>query len=200
MTWESVIALATVAQVLLLGAAAAVALVQMRHLRRQNDLAAFLEMMKVYNSPELRRARAFVTDELEERLRDPEFRHEIVEGRGSAEHHPERVVLTSFATAGLMSRLVTWDLIVRFYLNMAPSFWTRLLPVIALMRTRVPYAMVSFQELVTRCRAVNEDKLRAQDYARMPNSLRPMWAETQREVERAYAGVMTSDQTNDDAE
>ena len=33
----------------------------------------------------------------------------------------------------------------------------------------------------------------------MPKSLRPMWAETQREVERAYAGVMTLDQTNDEA-
>jgi hypothetical protein len=49
-----------------------------------------------------------------------------------------------------MSHLDMWDLIVRFYLNVAPSFWTRLLPVVALMRTRAPYSMVSFQELVIR--------------------------------------------------
>ena len=41
MAWDVVTALATAAQAIIVGGAAIAALVQIRHLRRQNDFAAF---------------------------------------------------------------------------------------------------------------------------------------------------------------
>lgn len=185
MHWDAVAAIAAVLQTALVAGAAAVALVQIRHFSHQNELAAFVQLYAIYNAPEARRARQFVSEELDGRLRDPQYLREIVEGRMHADIHPESLVLNYFNQVGqlVVEGVVKPELLVREHAAIAPMMWKHLLPVIALRRTTFPLFVGAFEAFVIHCEALDTSVRFAQLRALTPSRLRWKWDARQHEVE-----------------
>lgn len=77
MSLELVNTLAGLATFLLIAATGIAALVQLRHMRSSNQITALNELIGVQHSAEYKAARHFVHAELSERMKDPQFRHDL---------------------------------------------------------------------------------------------------------------------------
>lgn len=66
--------LAAIGTFVVISATAVAALVQLRHLRAGNQISAFVAMVQMYESPELKEPLHFVNADLANRLEDPAFR------------------------------------------------------------------------------------------------------------------------------
>jgi len=69
--------LASVGTFVVIGATAIAAMVQLRHMRAGNQIAAIMKLDSLLTTAEFRQARRFLQDELPQRLRDPEYRAEL---------------------------------------------------------------------------------------------------------------------------
>ena len=197
MHWEAVVAIAAVVQTALIASAAAVALVQIRHLRDQNELAAFIQLFATYNSPDARRARHFVTNELAERLRDPRYLREIVEGR--LNDHPEGLVLNYFNQVGhlMMTGVVKSKRLLHEHVGVAPMMWKYLLPVIALRRTAFPEFMTSFEWFVIHCDTLDSAAASARLRKQTPPGLWSKLDVHHREIEETQTQMLQRLQPTD---
>src|SRR5579872_1117850 len=92
-------AVASVGTFLVIGATAIAAIVQLRHLRSANQVAAWQMFAQTYEGPELRDAFHFVRTELAQRLEDPEFRRELRAGETDRVKHPE-IKICNFLNSG----------------------------------------------------------------------------------------------------
>ena len=182
MHWDALAAIASVLQAVLIAAAAAVALVQIRHLNHQNELAAFVQLMATWNSPDVRRARHFVTDELAERLHDPQYLREIAEGRLAS--HPETLVLNHLNQVGhlITSGVVKPELLLGEQSGVAWMMWQHLLPVIALRRAARPTFMINFEAFVIRSEGFDAEAIFARLRERTPPALQSKWDDHRREI------------------
>ena len=77
MTLEALSTAAAIGTFLVIAATAIAALIQLRHLRVSNQLQGLLAILSLPYEPILHESFEFVSHELEARLRDPEFRHEL---------------------------------------------------------------------------------------------------------------------------
>ena len=77
MSLELVNTLASLATFVVIGATAAAALMQLRHIRHSNQLESIIALRALRDSPALDEAFAFVSQELARRLEDPAFRAEL---------------------------------------------------------------------------------------------------------------------------
>lgn len=77
MTLEAWNTLASAATFLVIAATAIAAMVQLRHARRGNLIAAYGDLSKVRESPEFTRAQQFVLTDLKNTMCDPAFRYQI---------------------------------------------------------------------------------------------------------------------------
>ena len=74
MTTELLSTISSVGTFLVIGATAVVAVIQLRHMRSSNQIAAAMRIHDVVESEEFQIARRFIRDDLAKRLEDPEFR------------------------------------------------------------------------------------------------------------------------------
>jgi hypothetical protein len=79
--WNTIFAGATFA---VIAATAIAALVQLRHLRASNQLAALLTILEQWKDPQLQEYISFVRHQLTERMKDPQFRADYA---GNADRH-----------------------------------------------------------------------------------------------------------------
>src|SRR5262250_647965 len=100
MMLETFSAIAQIGTFVVIAATAVAALVQLRHLRAANDMAAASAFIMEFEGLELREAFAFVRMQLKQRLEDPTFRAEIVGAIQDRSKHPEIAVLNFFALWG----------------------------------------------------------------------------------------------------
>ena len=68
---------ASIGTFVVIGATAIAAMVQLRHMRAGNQIAAVMKLDSVLETDEFRNARRFIQDELPQRLREREFRKEL---------------------------------------------------------------------------------------------------------------------------
>ena len=78
MTMEFWSTVASIGTFVVIGATAIAAIVQLRHMRAGNQIAAVMKLDSVLESVAFREARRFVREELPQRLRDPAYRAELI--------------------------------------------------------------------------------------------------------------------------
>ncbi|HET9343994.1 MAG TPA: hypothetical protein VFO25_13885 [Candidatus Eremiobacteraceae bacterium] len=125
------------ATLIVIGATAVAAVVQLRHLRASNQLSALLEILDQWNAPALREAYARFHSDLPAKLTDPNFRADYSnEGSMDRSAHPEMLVFDfweqvgTYAKHGLIDERILLDIISAQVYNA----WKRASPAIVLAR------------------------------------------------------------------
>jgi len=126
---------AAIGTFVVIAATAIAAVVQLRHLRAANQVAAVRILLEEYEGAELRDAFHFVRAELAGRLEDPVFREELRSGVTDRLTHPEVTICNFFDKWGAHYREGAIDrrAFMRQMAGVTVSFWKRLEPAIALM-------------------------------------------------------------------
>jgi hypothetical protein len=178
-TWEILLVIATFGQVVVVGAGAIFAYLQLRGLRRQQEAALITDIFATLNSAEFAAALDFVYNDLAKRLMERSYVAEIAEGRATVASHRELVVLHFFNGLGLLvhRRMVDDANIVFIIASPAMRAWKQLAPVIEQMRRTYPHAYTPFESLVAHARAIDLGEINAR-FQRETPSLRAQWEST----------------------
>lgn len=128
-------AVASVGTFIVIGATAIAGIVQLRHLRSANQVAALQMFAAAFEGTELRDAFQFVRTELAKRLEDPEFRRELRAGETDRIKHPEITISNFFDQWGAYYRNGVIDRRTFMQVNcgVVIGFWRLLEPAIALL-------------------------------------------------------------------
>jgi hypothetical protein len=141
MSLELVNTLATFGTFLVIAATAIAAVVQLRHARSSNHIAALNELRQTEESPDFQAAQHFVITELPVKLQDPEFRRQY--GDPSARTIEMRSLISKVNTIGnfyegmgllVKTGLVDAQLAIEMYYGSAFASWQRLAPMAAIAR------------------------------------------------------------------
>src|SRR5947209_16475960 len=102
---EWVTALSTFGTVVVIGATAVAALIQLRHLRAANQLEALLSLERDFRAPELQDALRYVQEELRKNLENPTYRDELARlGYIDPQKHPELTLCNWFNAMGALMK------------------------------------------------------------------------------------------------
>lgn len=131
--WGTIAAFGTF---IVIAATAIAALVQLRHLRANNQIAAITTLQNTIRSREFQRARRFVREELSAKLEDPSFRDELTKVPiGDAAH--ELLFLGNlyeelgmFVKRGIIDSAIACD----FWSALVAGDWRQVAPAIAIVR------------------------------------------------------------------
>lgn len=135
---EWVTAIATVFTALVIGASAVAALVQIRHMRKSNEIEIIAKWTEAIESEQFQQARAFVMQELPRILADPARVRALEWDPIPAEFAPMRTVCNHFESVGAFIKLGSvegrvacelWSLVVL-------ECWRAISPVATLVRAR----------------------------------------------------------------
>jgi hypothetical protein len=136
MNYELLSALAAVGTFVVIGATAMAAVVQLRHLRASNQIAAVMKLQDTSQDESFVRARRFLRDELPRRLADPDFRRETGSQPMGDNARPILVVgnyyeeLGTFVKRGIIDKAMACDL----WSSQVVGDWNRMVPAIAIAR------------------------------------------------------------------
>lgn len=138
MSAEWVTAGATVFTAVVIAASAAAALLQIRHLRKANEIEIIEKWTETIESPQFREARAFVMQELPRILADHERVKSLSWDPLPAELVPARTVCNFFEAVGLFVKLGSVDARVAcdLWAFTALECWRAIAPVITFIRER----------------------------------------------------------------
>jgi len=133
--------LASFATFVVITATAIAAIVQLRHLRSSNQIAAFNELRVEAESSQFTAALNFVISDLGKALEDPAFRHQISTRGARTEANQALIskliaVGNYFTTAGMLVKmgLIDRELAVENLCTVAVPCWEALEPVVAIVR------------------------------------------------------------------
>lgn len=137
-SYELVSALAALGTFVVIGATAIVALVQLRHLRASNQIAAVTTLQATIQSDDFVSARRFIREELPTRLQDPSFRRELNRMPVGDAARPLLVVgncyeeLGTFVKRGMVDKDTACDL----WSAIVEGDWKQMAPAIAIVRRK----------------------------------------------------------------
>jgi hypothetical protein len=131
--WSTVAAFGTL---VVIASTAVAALVQLRHARSSNQIAAVTEMRETMESERFRRARRFVVEQLPKILADPAERGKLEGEVFSSELDAVRDVANFFETMGAFVKLGIVDeaLVIDLWDGVVFGYWKQLEPVIMIRR------------------------------------------------------------------
>jgi hypothetical protein len=141
MSLELVNSLATFGTFVVIAATAIAALVQLRHARGSNQIAALNEIRETMETPDFQAARHFVMFDLSAKLQDPAFRYQV--DHPSARTDETRRLMAMIArlanfyeNIGVLVKtgFVEKDLVVEIQSGMLIGAWERVAPVVAIYR------------------------------------------------------------------
>jgi len=149
---ELITALASAGTFIVIAASAAAALVQLRHLRANNQLAALLSIHSRWTDPTLQRAATYVRYELPKRYEAADYADSLLTKVRDPEKHPETLILDWWDQIGT---LVRYKLISEGPLLEAVKFdvlreWEAVAPALGILRTKTPNAYENFEYLAAR--------------------------------------------------
>jgi hypothetical protein len=155
MSLELINTLATFGTFLVIAATAIAAVVQLRHARSSNHIAALNELHKTIETPEFQAAQHVVQGELSARLEDPAFRYQIA--LPSARTEETRTLIARVAAIGnfyesigvfVKTGLLDRELVFQIWGDNVIRDWERLAPVAAIVRRRAgDVALENFEYL-----------------------------------------------------
>lgn len=137
LAWLSLIV--SLITLLVVAASAFAALVQLRHLRSSNQIAALTEAREAMEAPHFREALRFVMQDLPDRMADPHLRRRIVSDPsvlGIPELEAPRMVANFFESLGILVKygMLDCDLVCDLWGGLALRHWKALWPFIANVR------------------------------------------------------------------
>jgi hypothetical protein len=142
MSLELVNTLATFGTFFVIAATALAAIVQLRHLRRSNQIAALDELRETFDSQEFSEAQAFLDRGLDRLIGDPAFRYQFT--HRSAERTEESnaaiqrlgLIGDYFENVGVFiaTGLLDADVAINIYASDATRAWDQLEPITAMLR------------------------------------------------------------------
>lgn len=162
MTLELINAAAAVGTLLLLATTVTAGLIQLRHMRAGNELAAALAIERDFRSPGVQAALSYVQSELPARIETSDYRAELeTPGYIDPRRHPEMILCNWFNRTGALIRsgFLKESLFLESYARLVTYYWQLLGPVIAVLRrTRGPSQYASFEFLAYRAQAWTASK------------------------------------------
>jgi len=132
-----VTAFSTLGTVIVIGATAVAALIQLRHLRAANQLEALLSLERDFRAPELQDALRYVQEEMPKNLENATYREELARlGYIDPHKHPELTLCNWFNAMGalLKYRLVAESTFMDLFGRLIAYYWKVLSPAVAVMR------------------------------------------------------------------
>lgn len=159
MSAEWVTAIATLGTFVVIAASAGAALIQLRHVRNSNQIAAFNEIRRKFESNEFRKAYHFVRFEMPARLDDPSFRRTLLDN----ESNEWRMIAdlanfldgtaAQFVKHGMVNATLACDM----WYGYVVWSWDALAPVIATKRALLGYPLwEDFEYLTILCKQFRE--------------------------------------------
>lgn len=139
MSAEWVTAVATAGTFIVIAASAIAALLQLRHMRSGNQIAAYNECRETMDSAPFRAALHFIRAKLPERLTDPALCEEIVRSGLADEYADIRLVANLFESMGLFVRTGMMDerIACELWSGIVLSTWNALRPLTKVIRTTI---------------------------------------------------------------
>ena len=124
---------------------------QLRHLRNGNDLQGLLKVLETAYQPAIQEAFDFLTHQFPDKMKDPQFRRELLEHPIDSHVHKELIAMEYYERLGsyVKNHLIPADL----YLDCSSPehYWDTLAPVVATMRSKYgSSAYENFEYLVVR--------------------------------------------------
>lgn len=147
--------ISSVGTFLVIAATAVVAVIQLRHLRSSNQIAAAMRIHDVVESDEFQEARRFIRDELPKRLQDPEFRRTLWVST-NREARPMVRVGNYYEEIGIFVKygLVDENIACEMWANEIVVDWNQMSPAIAILYQRgAQRGWQNFEYMYTLCEA-----------------------------------------------
>lgn len=143
---------ATLGTFLVIAATAVAAIIQLRHARSSNQIAALNELRETRETPEFQRAQHFVLTDLPAKMQDPAFRYQLVEQAARTEENRAlntrvSVIGNFYENVGLLmkSELVDKGLALELLSGVVIRAWEQLAPVAAIGRRRFDALWENFE-------------------------------------------------------
>jgi hypothetical protein len=156
MSLELVNTLATFGTFFVIAATAIAAIVQLRHARSSNHIAALNELRETMESADFQAAQHFLQTELPARLQDPGFRYQLANASARTDEMRPLVARINalgnfYESIGILVKtgLVDKDLVFEMWADIARQAWERLVPIAAIYRRRVGDALWENFEYLT---------------------------------------------------
>jgi hypothetical protein len=156
---ELITAFASIGTLLVIAASAVAALVQLRHLRKSNQLSGLLSVLELFQQPHFHELINFVRSELPSKLQDPAFREGLECLPVDRRSHPELHVADMYEEIGSYVRagLIDEDLfLLGHWLNVL-LYWSLLEPCVAIIRSHSPRTFENFEYLAARALIWNQN-------------------------------------------
>jgi hypothetical protein len=144
MSLELLNSFATFGTFLVIAGTAIAALVQLRHARGSNQIAALDELREAFQSREFSEANSFIDTQLSDLIKNPVFRYQWANRRARTPEFSEqieriRLVGNYFEDVGalILAGLLDGELAIAIYCTDVVRAWDQLVPVIAISRRRL---------------------------------------------------------------
>jgi hypothetical protein len=149
--WSTI---ASVGTFLVIAATAVVAIIQLRHTRSGNQIAAAMTIHSFVESQEFQEGRRFIRDELVNCLQDVEFRRTLGATTTRAAR-PMILVGNYYEEIGIFVKygLVDENIASEMWSNEIVADWERMAPAIAIMQQRGSFGWKNFEYIFTLCEA-----------------------------------------------
>lgn len=197
MTLELVNTFATLGTFLVIAATAIAAIVQLRHMRSSNHIAALTELRETTESADFLVAQHFVQGELGVKLRDSTFRYQLASP--AARSDDIRKLMARINTVGnyyenvgvlVKSGLVDKELFLQLWGDVVQQTWENMAPVAAIGRRRTGDALWENFEYLT---VLSQDWLAAHPKGTYPAGMRRIavkdeWLEADKQYAASLAG------------
>jgi hypothetical protein len=156
MSLELVNTLATFGTFFVIAATAIAAIIQLRHARSSNQIAAFNELRETTQKPDFQAAQQFVQTQLALKLQDPALRYQLEHPAARTEETAPIIALAStignfYEGMGALVRtgLVDKELVLQLYTDRIIGVWENLAPFASIARRRVGDALWENFEYLT---------------------------------------------------
>jgi hypothetical protein len=182
---EWIVAVATAGTFVVIAASAMAALVQLRHMRQSNQIAALNEAREVLETPQFVEVMRFIRGELPGRLQDPAVRRALL-GRSWHQDVPDEyrrlaVVANFFESLGLLVKqgIIDRDTVCELMYQVITDLWEAFGPIVIQRRIVIdtPTLWENFEYLAV----VSDEWVRAHPTGNYPRGTRrwtfPLWSE-----------------------
>jgi len=136
MPYEFWSAAAAIGTFIVIAATAIAAIIQLRHLRANNELNAVLAVFGKKETPSMQHHFSYVRNEFSTKMKEPSFRSGFREAHIDRAKHPEMYVIDFYDQIGqfVLNGLVSERSILMQEAYLITAFWDLLKPAIAIMR------------------------------------------------------------------
>jgi hypothetical protein len=147
--WSTI---ASVGTFIVIAATAVTAVIQLRHIRRGNQLAGLQSTFAMLQDPSVRELVNYVRHDLSARMQDPQFRASLLEIPIDRREHPELYLIDMYNHIGSFVRagLIDEDVYLQTDWYNVSLYWTLLVDVVAHVRQTRPFTVENFEWLASR--------------------------------------------------